>query len=175
MAILGKHVIGEQSPLYADCCSALHHSFSTGPGASTLSLAGVAVPVTIPGTVRALALELKPITTSNPKAVCRPPPLSYLSEFRRRLLMNKWLFTIFMYLVLSGCTYSDINFEAMNEDELLEYNRGRSLSQMIVCTEESRSFSRVRRRHCATVEKMYGSVSQAGQLEVLNTTQGFGQ
>ena len=89
--------------------------------------------------------------------------------------MSKWLFQITACLILSGFSYSDINFEAMNEGELLEYNRGRPVSQMIVCAEESRSFSRVRRRHCATVEKMYGSVAQAQQLNVLHSVPGYSQ
>ena len=89
--------------------------------------------------------------------------------------MIKWFLSLAACLILSACTYSDINFEAMNEGELLEYNRGRPVSQMIVCAEESRSFSRVRRRHCATVEKMYGSVAQAQQLNVLHSVPGYSQ
>lgn len=36
-------------------------------------------------------------------------------------------------LTLFGCTYSDINFEAMSAAELAEYNKGKPLAQMIVC------------------------------------------
>lgn len=86
--------------------------------------------------------------------------------------MKNLLALIISCLTLFACTYSDINFEAMNPGELAEYNRGKSLAQMIVCTEDTRSFSRVRRRHCLTVERMYGSVEQADQLGVLQTIQG---
>lgn len=75
-------------------------------------------------------------------------------------------------LVISACTYSDINFENMSELELQEYNQGRSLGQMIVCSDESRTFSRVRRRTCATFERMYGSEEQAAKLGVLHVPQG---
>ena len=73
-------------------------------------------------------------------------------------------------LSLSGCaTSDDINFERMNNDELQEYNRDRSLGQMIVCSEEQRTTSWISRRRCATVEQMYGSVQQAEKLGVLNS------
>jgi len=52
----------------------------------------------------------------------------------------------------------------MSDEELAAYNTGKPLSQMIVCGEDDRSFSRVRRRSCATVEAMYGSAQQADQL-----------
>lgn len=77
-------------------------------------------------------------------------------------------------LFVGSCTYSDINFERMSELELAEYNRTQPLAQMIVCSEENRSFSRVRRRNCLTVEKMYGSAQQASQLGVLSSVQGYG-
>jgi hypothetical protein len=64
------------------------------------------------------------------------------------------------------------NFERMSEAELAEYNRERPLAQMIVCSDEDRSFSRVRRRRCATVEQMYGSADQLDQLDVLNMPAG---
>jgi len=64
------------------------------------------------------------------------------------------------------------NFERMSELELFEYNQGRLVAQMIVCSDGDRSFSRVRRRHCATVEQMYGSEEQASQLGVLNQLPG---
>ena len=89
--------------------------------------------------------------------------------------VKKILFASIVFLTLVACaTYDDINFEAMNPLELAEYNRGRNIGQMIVCSENQRSFSRIRRRTCATVEQMYGSVAQAEQLNVLNTIQGYG-
>ncbi|MGB1640618.1 MAG: hypothetical protein ACPHCV_06650, partial [Pseudohongiellaceae bacterium] len=57
-------------------------------------------------------------------------------------------------------------FERMSFEELAEYNRGKPLSQMIVCDDENRSFSRVRRRSCMTMEARYGSQEQIGQLGV---------
>jgi uncharacterized lipoprotein YajG len=78
-------------------------------------------------------------------------------------------------LTLAACQTSDIpDFERMNEAELAIYNQGRPVSQMIVCTDDSRSFSRVRRRRCMTVEAAYGSAAQAQQLGVLNNIPGFG-
>lgn len=77
---------------------------------------------------------------------------------------------------LTACTTTDDGiprFERMSEQELAEYNQGRNLSQMIVCMEDERSFSRVRRRVCATVEQMYGSAQQASQLGVLNSVPGY--
>jgi len=44
---------------------------------------------------------------------------------------------------------------------------------MIVCDDENRSFSRVRRRRCMTVEARYGSREQIGQLGVLNSIPGY--
>ncbi len=87
--------------------------------------------------------------------------------------MKNCLVLSLLCLSLSSCaTYDDINFERMNEAELLEYNRGRTLEQMIVCAEEPRTMSRVRRRRCATVEQMYGSVQEAEKLGVLHVPQG---
>jgi len=72
---------------------------------------------------------------------------------------------------LAACTSTDgvPNFANMNEQELAEYNSSRPLDQMIVCNDENRSFSRVRRRSCGTVEEKYGSANQAEQLSILNT------
>ena len=78
-------------------------------------------------------------------------------------------------LALSGCisTEGTPRFESMNTEELAAYNRDRPIEQMIVCTEEQRSLSRVRRRRCMTVEQAYGSAAQAEQIGVLNSVPGF--
>jgi hypothetical protein len=90
--------------------------------------------------------------------------------------VNKVLFTTAISFFLVACNVSDIpNFERMNEDELAAYNSGKPISQMIVCSEQDRSFSRVRRRRCMTVEAMYGSAQQAAQLGVLNNIPGVAQ
>ncbi len=90
--------------------------------------------------------------------------------------MNKLLFTTTISFFLVACNVSDIpNFERMDEEQLAAYNNGKPLSQMIVCSEENRSFSRVRRRRCMTVEAMYGSAQQAAQLGVLNNIPGYAQ
>lgn len=75
----------------------------------------------------------------------------------------------------TGCQVDDgiPRFERMSHAELAAYNQGKPLSQMIVCAEDDRSFSRVRRRTCATVEAMYGSARQADQLGVLNSVPGY--
>ena len=91
--------------------------------------------------------------------------------------MHKLLLLFITCLPLAVCNtadLSDINFERMSEAELAAYNQGRNISQMIVCSEDNRSFSRVRRRRCATVERMYGSVEQADRLGVLRQVQGIG-
>ena len=87
--------------------------------------------------------------------------------------MKMALLTTFTCLAMASCTYSDINFERMSEAELAAYNQGRNVAQMIVCSENSRSFSRIRRRRCLTVEQMYGSEAQASLLGVLNSVPGF--
>ena len=87
--------------------------------------------------------------------------------------MKMALLTTFTCLAMTSCTYSDINFERMSEAELAAYNQGRNVAQMIVCSENSRSFSRIRRRRCLTVEQMYGSEAQASLLGVLNSVPGF--
>lgn len=88
--------------------------------------------------------------------------------------MFKFALAIVAVLLIASCTTSgDINFERMSPEELAAYNTGKPLSQMIVCARDERNFSRVRRIRCATVEAMYGSVEQAGQLGVLNSVQGF--
>lgn len=90
--------------------------------------------------------------------------------------MNKALLTTAISFFLVACNVSDIpNFERMNEDELASYNNGKPISQMIVCSDEDRSFSRVRRRRCMTVEAMYGSEREASQLGVLNSIPGYAQ
>ncbi|MCI5105899.1 MAG: hypothetical protein MRY76_04240 [Pseudomonadales bacterium] len=87
------------------------------------------------------------------------------------------LFSAFVALTSAACAVDDgiPNFERMSEAELAEYNNGRPLSQMIVCVEDDRSFSRVRRTVCATVEAMYGSAAQADQLGVLNSVPGYSE
>ncbi len=80
-------------------------------------------------------------------------------------------------LFLASCAASSDgipNFERMSLAELANYNRDRPLAQMIVCSEDNRSFSRVRRRRCMTVEQRYGSAEQASQLGVLNQLPGYG-
>lgn len=88
--------------------------------------------------------------------------------------MNSLILAITATLLLASCVEAGPNFERMSEAELAEYNSGRSLSQMIVCSEISREFSRVRRRNCSTIEQMYGSVEQAEKLGVLNMAVGAG-
>lgn len=88
--------------------------------------------------------------------------------------MTKFMLSAIAYLTMVSCTVSDVpNFERMSELELAEYNSERSIGQMIVCSEDTRSFSRVRRRRCATIEQMYGSTQQADQLGVLNSVPGY--
>ena len=76
----------------------------------------------------------------------------------------------YYYLPDNNCLYpiDTINFERMSEVELAQYNSGRPDGQKIVCTEDDRSFSRVRRRRCVTFEQMYGSAAQVDQLSILN-------
>lgn len=90
--------------------------------------------------------------------------------------MNKLPLLGILCFSLLGCEVSTVpRFESMSFEELAEYNRGRNISQMIVCGEDERAFSRVRRRRCLTVEAMYGSAQQAGQLGVLNSIPGYTQ
>lgn len=78
-------------------------------------------------------------------------------------------------LALAACEANAVpRFERMSDEELAEYNRGRNVAQMIVCSDVQRSLSRVRRRRCMTVEAMYGSEAQARQLGVLNQVRGIG-
>ena len=88
--------------------------------------------------------------------------------------MKMLLLTVVTCLTMASCVESGINFEKMSEAELAAYNEGRSMSQMMVCSTESRSFSRVKRRRCLTVAQMYGSEQQAGQLGVLEAVPGIG-
>ena len=84
-------------------------------------------------------------------------------------MITRMIMALGLLLVAACADTSGVpNFERMSETELAEYNRERPLSQMIVCSEENRSFSRVRRRRCATVEQMYGSLDELDQLDVLN-------
>lgn len=90
--------------------------------------------------------------------------------------MQKLAILAGLFLALTACEASGIpNFERMSTTELAEYNNGRPLAQMIVCGEDARSFSRVRRRRCMTVEAMYGSAEQASQLGLLHTVPGYVQ
>ena len=89
--------------------------------------------------------------------------------------MMRWPIGLMLVLVLAACEIdAGPNFERMSFDELAEYNQSQPLRQMIVCSEDDRSFSRVRRRRCMTVEAAYGSAAQAGQLGGLNTIPGYG-
>ncbi len=85
------------------------------------------------------------------------------------------LITFFlMAMALIACEVDTTpRFERMSFEELADYNRGKPLSQMIVCDDDNRSFSRVRRRRCMTVEARYGSQEQIGQLGVLNSIPGY--
>ena len=87
------------------------------------------------------------------------------------------LFIVLCGLAPAACvdTSGVPNFERMSEAELAAYNRDRPIAQMIVCGDEDRAFSRVRRRQCMTVEQMYGSVEQASELDVLNSVPGYVQ
>ncbi|MEX2469007.1 MAG: hypothetical protein WD396_04560 [Pseudohongiellaceae bacterium] len=78
-------------------------------------------------------------------------------------------------LSLSACVSTEgmPSFESMSTEELATYNRDRPIDQMIVCTEDQRSLSRVRRRRCMTVEQAYGSAAQAEQIGVLNSIPGI--
>ena len=80
----------------------------------------------------------------------------------------------FVSALLSACVAVDDgipNFERMSPTELAEYNSGRPLDQMIVCSdEEERTMSRVRRRRCMTVDQMYGSRSNIEKINALNAT-----
>ena len=87
--------------------------------------------------------------------------------------MKKLLLLTLTCLMVGSCVYSDINFERMSAADLAAYNRTQPIAQMIVCGEDDRSFTRIRRRSCLTVEKMYGSAEQASQLGVLNAVPGF--
>lgn len=80
-------------------------------------------------------------------------------------------------MILTSCvsTEGDVNFERMSEEELAAYNATQPIRQMIVCINEDRSLSRVRRRRCMTDEQAYGSAQQAQQLGVLNTVPGYSQ
>ncbi|MCY4264217.1 MAG: hypothetical protein OXE78_05120 [Gammaproteobacteria bacterium] len=85
------------------------------------------------------------------------------------------IMSVFCLGLLSGCETSTVpKFEHMTLEELAEYNKSRNLAQMIVCSDENRSFSRVRRRRCMTVEAMYGSDVQLSQLQLLNNIPGLG-
>ena len=77
-------------------------------------------------------------------------------------------------LFLVGCVNVEgmPDFENMSDEELFNYNADRPLAQMIVCTDEPRSFSRVRRRTCGTVEQMYGTAEAAARLGVLHAPDG---
>ena len=88
--------------------------------------------------------------------------------------MNKLPLLGMLCLGLMSCEASTVpRFESMSFEELAEYNKGRNISQMIVCAEDERAFSRVRRRRCMTVEAMYGSAQAAGELNALNSIPGY--
>lgn len=90
--------------------------------------------------------------------------------------MKKLTLLMLFSMILTSCvsTEGDVNFERMSEEELAAYNATQPIRQMIVCINEDRSLSRVRRR-CMTVEQAYGSAQQAQQLGVLNTVPGYSQ
>ena len=87
--------------------------------------------------------------------------------------MKMLLLPAIICVTMASCVEPGIDFERMSEAELAAYNAGRNIAQMIVCSEDPRLFSRVRRRRCVTVEQMYGSMEQAATLGVLNSNQGI--
>lgn len=91
--------------------------------------------------------------------------------------MKKLTLLMLFSMILTSCvsTEGDVNFERMSEEELAAYNATQPIRQMIVCINEDRSLSRVRRRRCMTDEQAYGSAQQAQQLGVLNTVPGYSQ
>lgn len=73
--------------------------------------------------------------------------------------------------LLAACVAADDgipDFERMSPMELADYNNGRPLDQMIVCSDEANTMSRVRRRRCMTVGQMYGSRSNIEKINALN-------
>lgn len=72
--------------------------------------------------------------------------------------MKKLTLLMLFSMILTSCvsTEGDVNFERMSEEELAAYNATQPIRQMIVCINEDRSLSRVRRRRCMTDEQAYG-------------------
>jgi hypothetical protein len=98
-----------------------------------------------------------------------------LLTYKSELMKMKTIGMLATLLVLASCVVDDgmPNFEKMTESELAAYNQGRNIEQMIVCSEDTTTTSRVRRRRCATVLAMYGTAAQAEQLGVLSSGVGF--
>lgn len=80
-------------------------------------------------------------------------------------------------LLLASCAVDDgiPDFERMSDEELAAYNKGRNLSQMIVCNEDTSTMSRVRRKRCATIEAMYGTRLSVEQINILSARVGLQQ
>jgi hypothetical protein len=84
---------------------------------------------------------------------------------------------ILVGLLLASCAVDDgmPDFERMSDEELAAYNKGRNLSQMIVCNEDTSTMSRVRRKRCATIEAMYGTRLSVEQINILSARVGLQQ
>ena len=80
-------------------------------------------------------------------------------------------------LLLASCAVDDgmPDFERMSDEELAAYNKGRNLSQMIVCNEDTSTMSRVRRQRCAPIEAMYGTRLSVEQINILSARVGLQQ
>lgn len=78
---------------------------------------------------------------------------------------------LFSLLGLTACSSNNINFERMERDELVAYNRSVDFWDQVYCVDEIRAGSHIRRRHCNTLLEIQNQVDRsASAVNVLSAS-----
>jgi len=82
----------------------------------------------------------------------------------------KIMLSIFVSLLLLSCAQAPTPYHLLTDKELAEYNMTVPFAEFVICVEEVRTSSHIRKRFCSTIEDMerdfYASI---GILNTLNS------
>ncbi len=85
-----------------------------------------------------------------------------------RLLRNTLFLAVFAG-GLAACGTAPLNFESLSEEELFAYNAEQPLLRQVICVNERRTSSHIRKRRCQSIHDIITERSTAGmQLQVLD-------
>lgn len=88
-----------------------------------------------------------------------------------KILEGRVIAIAFGLLGLVACNSNRINFERMERDELVAYNRSVDFWDQVYCVDEIRAGSHIRRRHCNTLLEIQNQVDRsASAVNVLSAS-----